>query len=71
MSAGSARLQYALKTLMEHWDITREQWADGVARDFEKMHLVPLEQQVTNALRGMDEISEVMHKARKDCSEPS
>jgi len=68
MSAGSARLKHALKNLSEHWDATREQWADAVARDFEKNHLAPLEQQVNNALRGMDKLSEVLSKVRQDCA---
>ncbi len=69
MSAGSARLKHALKTLREHWDLTREQWNDPVSRDFEKNHLIPLDQQSNNALRGMDKITEVLQKVRHDCSD--
>ncbi len=68
MSAGSARLKHAQKTLREHWEVTRETWNDMVARDFEKNHLLPLDQQVTTALRGMDKISEVLQKVRHDCT---
>ena len=68
MSAGSARLQHCLKTLREQWDIAREQWDDKVARDFEKNHLDPLDQQTSSAFRGMDKLSEVLHKIRQDCS---
>jgi hypothetical protein len=66
MSAGTARLKHALKTLREHWDITRERWADAVAQDFEKNHLDPLEHQVDHALRGMDKLTEVLTKIRQD-----
>lgn len=68
MSAGSARLKHALKNLREHWETTRTLWDDSVARDFEKNHLTPLDQQVDNALRGMDKLSEVLAKVRQDCS---
>ena len=68
MSAGSARLKYALKALREHWDVAREHWDDKVALDFEKNHLAPLEQQVDHALRGMDKLSEVLAKVRHECS---
>jgi hypothetical protein len=68
MSAGSARLKHAMKTLMERWDDTRARWDDNVARDFEKNHLIPLEQQVEHALRGMDKLSEILTKVRQDCS---
>jgi hypothetical protein len=68
MSAGSARLNHAIRTLREHWQTTRDQWADMNAQDFEKNHLIPLEQQVENARRGMDKIVEVLQKVRRDCS---
>jgi hypothetical protein len=68
MSAGSARLKHAMNTLREHWEITREQWDDRVAVDFEKNHLYPLEQQVEHALRGMDKLSEILTKVRNECS---
>lgn len=67
MSQGSARLKYALKTLRERWDLTREQWADNVARDFEKDHLMPLDQQVNTTLRGMAKVSEVLNKVKQEC----
>ena len=71
MSAGAARLKYSMKTLREHWEITKEQWADGVARDFEKEHLVPLEQQVNTTLRGMDKINDVLSRVRHECGDAS
>ena len=67
MSQGSARLKYALKILRERWDDTREQWADSVARDFEKDHLMPLDQQVNTTLRGMAKVSEVLNKVKQEC----
>jgi hypothetical protein len=68
MSAGTGPLKHALKALRERWEITRESWDDGVAVDFEKNHLFPLEQQVDNALRGMEKLSEVLSSVRRDCS---
>ena len=70
MSAGSARLLYALKILREKWEITREQWTDKNALDFEKNHITPLEHQVGHALKGMDKISEVISKVKQDCASP-
>jgi len=68
MSTGSARLNHALKTLRERWDETKGYWSDEVARDFEKNHLVSLESQSNNAIRGMEKLAEVFHKLRHDCS---
>ncbi len=44
MSAQSGRLQHALKHLREQWDIAKETWDDPDSRDFEKNHIIPLEQ---------------------------
>jgi hypothetical protein len=68
MSAGSARLNYALKTLREHWDATKEHWSDQVALDFEKNHLIPLDSQSHTTIIGMMQLSEILGKMRQDCS---
>jgi hypothetical protein len=68
MGAGSARLNFALKTLRERWADTKGSWVDQVARDFEKNHLDPLDSLSVHAIRGMDKLSEVLHKVKHDCS---
>jgi len=68
MSAGSSRLNYALKTLRERWQDTRESWADQVARDFEKNHLLPLESESNTAIKGMEKLNEILGKLKQDCS---
>lgn len=68
MSEGATKLQYALKNLRVHWDATRESWEDGVARDFEKNHLNLLDSQADKAIRGMQQLGELLAKARRDCS---
>jgi hypothetical protein len=69
MSAHSGRLQHALKHLREQWDIAQETWDDPVSREFEKLHLVPLEQHAKNAIVGMEQISEVLSRVRAACRE--
>lgn len=69
MSAHSGRLQHALKNLKEKWDITLDTWDDGVARDYEKNHIIPLEQTTKSAVVGMEKISEVLGKVRAQCRE--
>jgi hypothetical protein len=68
MSAGAARLKHAMKTVNDHWEQTREVWTDRVAQEFEKNHLIPVEQGVENARRGMDKITEIMQKIKQECS---
>ena len=69
MSAQSARLQHALKDLREKWEITRESWADQVAQDFEKNHLDSIEYLVKHTIVGMDKLSEMLGKIRRQCQE--
>jgi hypothetical protein len=69
MSAQSGRLQYALKKLRDQWDIAQDTWDDPVSRDFEKNHIIPLEQTAKNAIVGMEKLTEVFGKIRSQCKE--
>jgi uncharacterized protein YukE len=69
MSAQSGRLQHALKHLREQWDIAQETWTDANARDFEKNHIIPLEQHTKHAIIGMEKLSETLGKIRAQCKE--
>jgi hypothetical protein len=69
VSNQSGRLQHALKTLRERWELTRETWDDQVAREFEITHLQPLEHMVKHTMIGMDKFSEVLAKLRRQCEE--
>ena len=69
MSAQSGRLTHALKNLREKWDIATETWDDPVSRDFEKNHIIPLEQTTKHAIIGMEKLSEVLAKLRAQCKE--
>ena len=69
MSAHSGRLQHAIKHLRESWDRARESWDDQNARDFEKNHLMPIEQLTRSTMVGMDKLSEVLQKLKKACEE--
>jgi hypothetical protein len=69
MSAQSGRLQHALKHLLDQWEIAIETWDDPVSRDFEKNHIIPLEQTTKHAIIGMEKVSEVLTKIRAQCKE--
>ena len=68
MSAGSARLNHALKTLRERWDDTKGYWSDKVAQDFDKNHIHPLESQSVTAIRGMEKLAEILVRVKHDCA---
>jgi hypothetical protein len=69
MSAQSGRLTHALKKLREQWEIAQETWTDSTARDFEKNHIIPLEQTTKNAITGMEKLTEALAKVRSQCKE--
>jgi hypothetical protein len=69
MSAQSGRLQHALKHLRDQWDITQDTWDDPVSREYDKLNIVPLEQNTKNAIVGMEKLSEVLGKIRGQCKE--
>lgn len=68
MSEGATKLQYALKTLRARWEETKEGWQDQVREDFERRFLSPMETQVEATVRGMEKLSEVFSRVRRDCS---
>jgi hypothetical protein len=69
MSAQAGRLTHALKKLREEWDIAQDSWDDSTAHEFEKNHIVPLEQTTKNAVVGMEKLTEVLAKIRSQCKE--
>jgi hypothetical protein len=70
-TAGSNRLNHAIKTLRVHWDETEAHWRDAVRREFEEHHVEPLESQVETTLRAMQRLGEVLARLRRDCADRS
>lgn len=64
MSAQSGRLLHGIKHMREQWDIAIETWADANAREFHKVHVLPLEQKAKHAAIGMDKLHEFLTKMR-------
>ncbi|GAC1474819.1 MAG: hypothetical protein NVSMB9_25910 [Isosphaeraceae bacterium] len=69
--AGANRLRHAIKTLQEQWLSIEPSWNDSVRRQFEQRHLQPLDPAVDVALVGIQKLSEVLEKIRRDCSDRS
>ena len=69
MSAQSGRLQHGIKNLRDHWELARETWDDQVAQDFEKNHLMPMDQLGRSAIIGMDKLADILAKLKKACEE--
>jgi hypothetical protein len=61
-------LKHALRDLQAKWSDTKESWTDAVAQRFEEQHIEPLEMPVTNALKAIDRLGQVMVRAYDACS---
>ena len=68
LSAGSAKLHFALKTLRIRWEEVQGDWKDAVRVDFEENHLKPLELLMSATLGAMGRLDQVLAKAQKECS---
>ena len=68
LSASTAKLHFALKTLRIRWEEAKGYWKDAVRMDFEENHLNPLDTQMSSTLGAMGRLDQVMAKAQKECS---
>jgi hypothetical protein len=60
-------LAKALKELMLRWSETRASWDDVRAEQFEGQYLRQLEVDLRAAGSAMDQVSILLHQARRDC----
>ena len=66
-SGNGARLDALSKELRRGWRLTREQWRDAKAREFEERFMAELESAVSSALSGIADVERVLSKVRSDC----
>jgi hypothetical protein len=69
--AGSSRLKHAIRALQEHWRGVDPTWNDAVRQRFEDRYLAPLDPAADAALYGMQKLSEVLDKVRRDLTDRS
>jgi hypothetical protein len=67
LSTGRSKLMTSLKELKLRWDRVRTRWDDPVSRDFEKEFVAPLEGKVRSAVSAIEQMNEIVSKARRDC----
>jgi hypothetical protein len=60
-------LAKAVKDLMLRWSETRAGWDDAQAEEFEKTVLANLPADLRAAASAMDQMSSLLHQARRDC----
>jgi hypothetical protein len=64
---GRATLTKAMKDLLSRWSDTKAQWNDVMSKNFEKNRLEPMEADLRSANAAMDQMSQILNQARRDC----
>ena len=67
MSTSRTRVVASLKELHARWSDIRTCWRDTVAQDFEKEFIAPLEGRVRASASAMEQMNELLVRARRDC----
>jgi hypothetical protein len=69
LSAGSAKLEMAIKSLRVTLSAVDDQWTDQAHRKFQEEHLAPIEPAVRRMFDDISRIAEVIAAAERDCSQ--
>lgn len=69
MKFGSTRshLYDAQKTARANWEAVQQVWQDRNRDEFDEQVFEPLDRLVTDALRGIDQLSAVFSQVRQEC----
>ena len=69
INVAKANLLDALKQLRLRWINIASTWDDGARRQFEKDFLDPLEAKIRTAVKGLDHVSELQERVRRECGD--
>ena len=67
--ASAVKLTKSTKGLMQSWDRVKSHWQDARQREFEKDFIETLPDDVSAAIRVIEEIDRILTRARRDCEE--
>ena len=67
--ASAVKLTKSTKVFMQSWDQDKGYWSDGRQREFEKEYIESLPDDVSAAIRVIEEIDKILTRARRDCEE--
>lgn len=71
MSVDSSRyrLRDGYQKLQAAWEETLRNWHDQVRREFDQKYISPMGPRVAAALSAMDQLGQILHRARQECGE--
>lgn len=67
LGATRSRLTALTRELFAQWRETRESWSDAKAEEFERDFLQPLLGHIDRASTALEQLDDIVTKARKDC----
>ncbi len=67
-TSAAAQLADASDKLEISWARTQDDWNDGNSRNFEENHLKPVLQEIKIALQAIQNFSNVLIQAKRNCS---
>lgn len=68
LSASQRQIYDAQRALAESWRRLRDVWNDDAAEAFYEEYIRPIEPAARSAMHAMASMSEVQHRALKECS---
>ena len=68
MQTAKAQLTKATKKLNIRWNEVLEHWDDPVSRSMESKHIDPLQKAVTSTIGAMENMAEMIARAKSECS---
>lgn len=60
-------LTKASKELMARWEEVKNVWSDAQSREFERIYLEPLQQDMRSAVGAMEQMNQVLQGIEHDC----
>lgn len=71
MSARSSavKLTKATKSFLQAWERSKAHWQDRKRQEFDKDYIESLPDDISAAVRVIEEIDKIITKARRDCEE--
>ncbi|MBL49415.1 MAG: hypothetical protein CMP28_10745 [Roseibacillus sp.] len=67
--ASAVKLTKSTKTLLQSWDQVKTSWRDSRQREFEKDYMETLPDDISSAIRVIEELDKIITKARRDCED--
>ena len=67
--ASAVKLTKSTKVLLQSWDQVKNFWQDRKSQEFEKEYIESLPDDISAAVRVIEELDKIITKAHRDCEE--